>query len=91
MHEKCCVEDNLIQIADGQIGALIRGRPIRQVNRKGEKTVTLYLQHYPARHQMSLVPGMDVRAVLRYSHPLVERDWNPLRNVTPLPSNRQAG
>ena len=84
MNEKCCVEANLIRIADGQMRELIPGRLMKQVNRKGEMTLTLYLQHYPA-------PGMDARAALRCCHPPVEREWNPPRNVSPSPSNCQAG
>ena len=61
MHEKCCVEANLIRLADGQMRELIPGRLMKQVNRKGQMTLTLYLQHYPARHQMSPAPGMDAR------------------------------
>ena len=82
---------NLIRITDGQMRELIPGRLMKQVNRKREITLTLYLQHYPARHQMSLAPGMDARAALRCCHTPVEREWNPPRNVYPSPSNRQAG
>jgi len=44
-------------------------------------TLTLYLEHYPARHGMSPAPGMDARAALGCRHPPVEREGNPPGNV----------
>jgi len=58
------VEVHLIRSSDDRSPELIPGRLMKQVNRSSEMTLTLYLQHYPARHGMSPAPGMDARVAL---------------------------
>ena len=69
---------------------LILGRLMKQVNRKGEVPLTLYLKHYPAGHEMSPAPAMVARAALGCRHPPVEREWTLPPKVYQSPSHHRA-
>jgi len=86
-----CVEVYLLMSPDEGSLVLIPGRLMKQVNRKRQITLTLYLYHYPVRHGMPPAPGIEARAALGCRHPPVEREGNPPRNVYHLSSNCRAG